>query len=218
MNNNLTVPSSCRQPAPLGSDPAPGGPGRRYPNMACEECGKTCERVRHHQRWCLNCRPAMQRRGMTAYMKERYARDPALRESQVAWRRANPERYRATQAKHHKRPCPACGKVRWVSHVSGEAKDKVLCRACCGLAQRQLLWFHCYWCGGAFMRHDITPALRHWCRECHGIMQRVAPLLNITRERVRQLVNKEYARLNQDGHWATRAEALASVMTARRGS
>jgi hypothetical protein len=47
-------------------------------------------------------------------------------------------------------------------------------------------------------------------------MTRAAANLGITRERVRQLVAKEYERANRDGNHNTRAEALAVVML-RRG-
>lgn len=195
------------------------GSKRRYSYMTCEECDRPCERRSPQQRWCPDCRPAARRRHHAAKMRNRRRTDPEFRAYQLAWRQAHPEKIKEHQASCYNRPCPRCGLVRNVSNAVGkEAKAKRLCRKCSALARREIVWLRCQWCRGVFMRRKALigeAARHHHCAECYGIMTRVAPMLGLTRERVRQLVNKEYARLNRDGHWATRAEALAGVMENR---
>lgn len=184
----------------------------------CEICGQEYEASRRWQRWCLDCRVLGRRRDNARAMRERYASDPAFRQRQAAWQREHPDRVKAAQDKYRNRPCPRCGVVRQTYLRGKERKDKQLCEKCSGLARRRMVWLRCYWCRGVFMRRpqDFHQKVsRHWCSECYGILTSVALPLALTRERVRQLVNKEYARLNRDGHWATRAEALASVMEKR---
>ncbi len=195
--------------------------GRQYRGMmTCEKCGEQCLRTGSMQRWCIACRPRATLDRRATHIRERRRRNPVLfRARERAWVKANPERWKAAQDRHHLRPCPGCGKVRKVNRAGKEAKDKVFCHACeLRTRPKKIARTPCYWCFKLVERcpSDIHKGHRHWHTECLGSLTRAGVTLGITRERVRQLVNREYARLNQNGYQATRAEALASVMAARK--
>lgn len=185
----------------------------------CERCGEAYRAERQHQRWCTECRDDGKREASAASVRRGWWRNPALsRARQRAWVRANPERFKAAYDKCYRWPCPNCGKVRYVTNEPGRvAKEERLCSTCSGLARRKMVSLFCYWCESSYVRRaEGVTDRRHSCPRCFGALTKTGVMLGVTRERVRQLVNREHRRLNRDGH-ATRAEALAAVMEARRG-
>jgi hypothetical protein len=144
------------------------------------------------------------------YMRRRYRADPAACKAyQKAWRLANPEKWWATQLRYRNTPCPQCGKVR---QLSTNKKGRLVCRQC--KADANWLVLYCYWCDGALgvKSSRVHGHAKHYHRTCLGALTRAALLLNVTRERVRQLVNCQIARL---GNGYSRAQALEMIMKER---
>ena len=75
----------------------------------------------------------------------------------------------------------------------------------------------CYWCGTLLYRSPwLLGRKRVWCEECLGAASAYASEVRLSRQRVAQLVSREFRRLREARPDATRAEALARVREARR--
>jgi hypothetical protein len=138
------------------------------------------------------------------YMRARYHADPKAAYAKArAWAKANPERMKAIRDRAYLKPCPRCGKLRY--------HGDYLCQDCKVDTNRVLV--NCCWCNGLVsVQRSRTRHTKHYHRTCVGALTRAAPLLNVSRERVRQLVNRQLARLG-DGY--SRAQALEVVMRGR---
>jgi hypothetical protein len=211
--------TSCKT-CGAGLPPCKSGKGRV--RRLCDACRVDARRAAR-RRWGKTeaGRAAARRYRETHRKKAReqrrasYWANPELaRAKNRAWRLANPERSKALQDRYRRTPCVRCGKVRTLA--GARSKRPALCREC--KPRMGPVPVLCSWCGKGFTMpvDEARSHHRHWHPDCLGSMTRAAANLGITRERVRQLVAKEYERANRDGNHNTRAEALAVVML-RRG-
>ena len=148
-------------------------------------------------------------------MARRRARDPeGVNAQQKAWRLANPEKFKTTQRRFRDTPCIICGAIRQVGSKE-EKKRRAVCVKCKGHVQPVPVL--CYWCGGGFKmpRYLALRRHHHWHTACLGSMTRASLVLDITRERVRQLVNKQYLWASRNGSGITRKQALEAVLADR---
>ena len=167
------------------------------------------------QRFCVGCGEFHRKEYARQDMRRRYWADPvASRAAGKAWRLAHLEQFKATQDRYRRTPCIRCGKIRWLGGPQ-DKKNRALCRDC--KTQGARIWVDCYWCGGAIgvAPWELRDRKHHWHSDCMGSMTRAAVLLGITRERVRQLVNKQYLWASRNGSGITRKQALEAVLADR---
>jgi len=211
---NLRVPLPSPLPAlPLASRPlAPGAERGRGTRKHCDRCGMGFIPYHNGQRFCGGCREFHKKEYARQDMRRRYWADPvASRAVGKAWRLAHLEQFKATQGRYRQTPCIRCGKIRWLNGPE-DKKNRALCGDC--KIQSEAVWIECYWCEGALAvtPYEARTRSHQWHRTCFGSMTRAAVLLGITRERVRQLVNKYRSR---NGAGITRKQALEAVLADR---
>jgi hypothetical protein len=133
---------------------------------------------------------------------------PACRSAAVRERESVRQRARRWELSHN---CPSCGKIR---HYYAGAR---LCAQCRGLQVRKGAMRSCYWCGTPLYQSPwLLGRKRVWCKGCLGTVSAYAAEVGLSRQRVAQLVSREFRRLREARPDVTRAEALARVREARR--
>lgn len=181
-----------------------------YPTATktCENCGEEyvtrSNAFGARSRWCPSCRPEMYRRQNVAYMRHRYATDSAYRQRLADWQRAYQKEYYATT-------CTRCGVVRRRSnHLTKAQRATYICGRC--KAEARLVRLRCWFCEFTF-KHKPWGLPKHnpRCPDCLGLLAEAARDLGITRERVRQLVEKKARQIG-----ITRRQALDRVLAERK--
>lgn len=197
-------------------------PTRRWIQVACETCGDVFFARLRSRRFCTHCGLERQREKARLRTREQYRTDPLFRARQRNWRFSNPEGWKASQKKYRRRACLSCGERR--IRPSGLAHNQpFVCRAC-QTDERRANWptRPCKVCEQAVTRRPSAMKLTKatYCEQCFGLELRMGAEFGLTRERVRQLGNKELLRLLllRDGTNYTLRDALDNVREQRNGT
>lgn len=120
---------------------------------------------------------------------------------------------KAWDHKHRHLPCRRCGALRWRNLKRQYTQPEFLCNKC-QRDDRRAAWprVSCWLCGSEF---EMAPGnarrgKRHACANCQGLYTRVTQAVGLSRERVRQLVQRECSR-----NGGTPAAALTRIVEER---
>lgn len=175
-------------------------------SRVCEFCGEAFESSRP---WTKRCKKIeCQRQAWRITVKHWRDKDPARARAYFkAWREHNPDLVKAAQTRYNTVTCTSCGKVNH-THTKLAKRADYVCRQC--KVEQRLVSTTCHLCGLALQRVKSLTFEKSYCQSCVGAYTRAGLHLSLTRERVRQLVNREYA-----AGGMTRLEALEQVMSRR---
>jgi hypothetical protein len=184
----------------------------------CVICKDDFTTSRVNAKWCPACKPKAAR--LYARMKAKEYRNAHKEEVDGRareWLKAHPERVKEYRAKCYVKPCSSCGAKRWRTKRgrSGATRmDPFLCGECKMELRHMNKMVKCYYCGSMFFSryNPGTETKGRACSSCYGVYTRAAEVLHISRERVRQLVNKKISR-----NGTTRIEAVDAILEERLG-
>ena len=155
----------------------------------CEECEESyLARSTIGVRWCPSCRAVGQKKANNERMKARWLLLPLERRQAMAKKQNNsPKALRARQI-YRILDCSGCGERK---HYGVRLADRptYLCGAC--KRRGKLLTRACRFCGLPVTRKPSQFRSQMSCASCIGAYTRVAKVIGLSRERVRQLANIE---------------------------
>lgn len=161
----------------------------------CTICGAAFRSPWKQQKTCMapECQVTHRKAQARDKQKGRYWRDPEHYRKVNRDRYAtDPTPYREATDRWARIPCTRCGDIRYVNDRS-RPRVGFLCGNCKrderhAIAEKNSL--PCRFCGkpaGIFQ----NTRLRATCADCHGLQARLSDELGLTRERARQLINRQ---------------------------
>lgn len=182
----------------------------------CVICKDDFTTSKVNAKWCPVCKPVGTRLYARVKAKEyREAHKEQVDGRAREWMKAHPEKVKEYRAKCYVKPCASCGEKRWRnSRERVSRKDPFLCGKCKMELRHMDKMVKCYFCGNMFFSKFAQrgEAKARACSSCYGIYTKAAEALHISRERVRQLVNKKIRR-----NGTTRIEAVDAILEERLG-
>ncbi len=143
----------------------------------CRGCAGEFESSDLRRQYCDVCHPADYRAKHAAYQTSLHV--PYSPEYYASHR----DNFRAARQKSYARTCIKCGQRRIRTDVTKSEAHTFVCRDCKTEARLMKRIHACPCCGGVTYR-------RLYCDECAGLQSTIAIELGLSRERVRQLMNK----------------------------
>ena len=178
---------------------------RRTFTRVCRICGDSYEAG---QPWGALCKKVeCQRTAWASQARKWFAAHPGAQGvAQRKFRAAHPERWTETQRRFRMTPCPNCGKRTWKK----DPRVPSLCRQCASEANK--VTRYCDWCGVAVRRRRSDAHAKAYCPDHHGILTKIGKEYGVTRERIRQLTNKQgLDTLHETGENITKQQAWSLV-------
>lgn len=190
------------------------------PPGICGECGAEFTRNLHRRKYCsVECADTYNSRNVRLRLKEKYWSDPAAASvrQKAAYAALSIEERRARLAYQYK-TCIICGSAKRRQDITEEGRSTFVCQDC-HVVQRRANWpiVNCYFCGKEIHRSPTLLRAHMYCTSCTGSLARAGVALSLSRERIRQLVNRAVSVAAVGGAPITRKEALAQVVEERSG-
>ena len=183
---------------------------RRTYTRVCRICGDSFEAGKPWGKVCkkVECQRATWREQTGSWM----AAHPGYRTlAQRRYIAAHRAQWQTIQRNWRRRPCPNCGKLTWKRTPLVPA----LCRQCADEAKKVTRF--CDWCGVAVKRRASDAFPKAYCPDHLGILTKIGKEYGVTRERIRQLTNKQVLdTLRQTGENITKQQAWSLVAKKRR--
>lgn len=178
-------------------------------SVTCRKCGAIFETRDARVRYCSDeCRPHNRAEVAAKMRMYRMTLDPETQ------RRLNHERYIAgggKEALYKSRSvtCTTCGSVRQRNDLSAASRENYICWSCQILARRALLppSGPCRICAKP-AGYGTNNQPRRICIDCKGVQVALAEQLDVTHQRVSQMIATEIEHARKRGRVITQADAI----------